>query len=102
MPFTENNTELIYKKKKKLKEPEDYLVILLNDNYTTMEFVVEVIIKVFNKDEAEATRIMLDVHKKGKGAVGIYTLDIASTKARQVHALAKQFDYPLKCIIELA
>ena len=102
MPGIKNGTELIHKKQKKLKEPEEYRVILLNDNYTTMEFVVEVIMKVFHKKEEDATRIMLNIHHKGKGTVGIYSWDIATTKASQVHKLARQFEYPLKCIVEAA
>ena len=100
MPYTGNRTELVHKKQKKLKEPEDFRVILLNDNYTTMEFVVDVLIKIFNKQEEDATRIMLDVHHKGKGTVGVYSWDIAATKVNQVHDLARQYEYPLKCIVE--
>lgn len=88
------------KEKEKFKEPEQYRVILLNDNYTTMEFVVEVLMVVFHKDLEDAYRIMLDVHKKGKGIVGVYTWDIAVTKMEQVHAAAEANEYPLKCIVE--
>ena len=102
MPYTGDGTELVRKRREKLKEPEDYRVILLNDNYTTMDFVVEVIMMVFHKDEANATRIMLDVHQKGRGIVGMYPYDIAQTKANHVHALARQYEFPLKCIIEEA
>ena len=84
------------------KEPEEYRVILLNDNYTTMEFVVAVLIEIFHKNEFDANRIMLDVHKKGKGIVGIYAWDIAATKAEQVHLVARAHEYPLRCIIEPA
>lgn len=79
-----------------------YRVILHNDDYTTMEFVVEVIMKVFKKPVMEATQIMMKVHKSGKGTVGVYTYDIASTKVQQVHKLARQRDYPLKCTMEKA
>ena len=79
-----------------------YRVILHNDDYTTMEFVVEVIIKIFKKPVMEATQIMLRVHKAGKGTVGVYTHDIATTKVHQVHKLARQRDYPLKCTMEKA
>jgi len=102
MPYTGNRTELVHKKREKLKEPEDYRVVLLNDNYTTMDFVVEVIMMVFHKDQENATRIMLDVHKKGRGIVGMYPYDIAQTKANHVHVLARQYEFPLKCIIEKA
>ena len=84
----------------KIKEPEQFKVILLNDHYTTMEFVVEILMVIFHKSIEDASRIMLDVHKKGKGMVGIYTWDIAVTKAEQVHSAAKANNYPLKCIIE--
>jgi ATP-dependent Clp protease adaptor protein ClpS len=83
-----------------LKEPEEYRVILLNDNYTTMEFVVTVLVTVFHKSITEATKIMLDVHRKGRGTVGVYSYDIAATKIEQVHRLARQNEYPLKCVME--
>ena len=102
MPFLGNRTELIQKNKKKIKEPEDFRVILLNDNYTTMEFVVEVLMDIFHKEQEDATRIMLDVHYKGKGTVGVYPWDIAQTKTNQVHCLARQNEFPLKCIVEKA
>ena len=75
-------------------------MILLNDHYTTMDFVVEILMTIFHKGIEDASRIMLDVHKKGKGIVGIYTWDIAITKTEQVHAAAKASSFPLKCIIE--
>ena len=96
----EHDTELLSRDEEKLKEPKDFMVILLNDNYTTREFVVEVLKIIFHKNNEEATRIMLNVHHKGRGIVGFYTWDIASTKASQVHDLAKQYDYPLKCLVE--
>jgi ATP-dependent Clp protease adaptor protein ClpS len=85
-----------------VKEPKEYMVLLLNDDYTTMEFVVTVIMTVFHKPLPEATKIMLDVHKKGKGTVGIYSYDIAVTKINQVHLLARQNGFPLKCTMEKA
>ncbi len=84
----------------KLKKPKLYKVILLNDDYTSMEFVVDVIMTVFNKKEEEAARIMLDVHKKGKGIVGVYPYDIAETKVIQVEEMAELNGYPLKAVIE--
>jgi len=86
----------------KIKEPDEYRVILLNDDYTTMDFVVMVLVDIFRKNLEEANRIMLDVHKKGKGIVGQYPWDIAATKADQVHALAREKEFPLKCIVEPA
>jgi ATP-dependent Clp protease adaptor protein ClpS len=85
-----------------LKEPKMYRVILHNDHYTTMEFVVEVLVAVFGKSAAEAMKIMLDVHKKGAGICGIYTYDIASTRISQVHHLARKREFPLKCSLEEA
>lgn len=79
-----------------------YKVILHNDHYTTMDFVVEVLISLFHKPAAEATKIMLDVHKKGKGICGIYTYDIAATRVSQVHHLARKREFPLKCSLEEA
>lgn len=81
-------------------EPKMYRVILHNDHYTTMEFVVAVLMKIFHKSAAEATKIMLDVHKQGKGLCGIYTCDIAMTKVAQVVKLANENGHPLKCSYE--
>ena len=85
-----------------LQEPKMYRVILHNDHYTTMDFVVEILMAVFNKPAAEATKIMLDVHKKGAGLCGVYTYDIASTKVAMVHNMAKRREFPLKCSLEEA
>ncbi|MDR1072064.1 MAG: ATP-dependent Clp protease adapter ClpS [Treponema sp.] len=93
-------TKVVSKNEKKLKEPCDYRIILLNDNYTTIDFVVDVLMTVFHKNESEANRIMLSVHRKGKGVVGQYPFDIAQTKVDQVHRLARQAEFPLRCIIE--
>jgi ATP-dependent Clp protease adaptor protein ClpS len=90
------------RQKTRLREPRLYRVILHNDNYTTMDFVVKVIVSVFHKPAAEATKIMLDVHKKGQGAVGVYTFDIATTKASQVHEMARQNEFPLRASCEEA
>ena len=86
----------------KVKEPEQFKVILLNDHYTTMEFVVEVLMIIFHKNIEDANKIMLDVHRKGKGLVGVYTWDIAVTKTEQVHAAAQANDFPLQCVVEPA
>ena len=94
------NSELLTRDENEVKEPRDYVVVLLNDDFTTREFVVEILRLIFHKDLDEATRIMLNVHHNGRGVVGTYTWDIAKTKADQVHTLAKQYDYPLKCIVE--
>ena len=81
----------------RLEEPRIYQVVLHNDHYTTMDFVVNVLMKIFQRPAAEATKIMLDVHKKGAGICGIYTYDIAVTKVSQVHRMAKHHGFPLKC-----
>jgi len=92
--------ESVVDSKGELEEPRMFRVILHNDHYTTMDFVVEVLTGIFHKPAAQATRIMLDVHKKGIGIVGVYTLDIAATKVVQVDILAKQRQFPLKCSFE--
>jgi ATP-dependent Clp protease adaptor protein ClpS len=89
-------------KREKLKPPDDYSVILLNDDYTTRDFVVEVIIYVFHKSEEEAKTIMLRVHHTGRGVVAVYTRDIALTKAKQVRDLARANGFPLQCVVEKA
>jgi ATP-dependent Clp protease adaptor protein ClpS len=81
-------------------EPPMYRVMLLNDDYTTMEFVVEVLVYVFQKVPEEATRIMLNVHRKGVGICGIYPHEIAETKVNAVETLARENGFPLKCIME--
>ncbi|MCP5514545.1 MAG: ATP-dependent Clp protease adaptor ClpS [Spirochaetales bacterium] len=83
-----------------VKEPGRYLIVLHNDNYTTMEFVVSVLKEVFHKSSIEANVIMLEVHKKGAGKVGSYTYDIAATKMYQVENMASRAGYPLKCTME--
>ena len=83
-------------------EPKMCRVILHNDDYTTMDFVIDVLISVFHKPAAEAMQIMLDVHKKGKGICGVYTYDIAATKVAHVHELAMRREFPLKCSLEEA
>ena len=98
----ERRSDLLEDIDEELKEPDMYSVVLHNDDYTTKEFVVEILKAVFHKPAIEATKIMLDVHKKGKGVVGVYTWDIAQTKAAQVHQLAREREFPLKCTVEVA
>ena len=88
------------KERQQTKEPSLYRVILLNDDYTTMDFVVHVLEVIFSKSPAEATRIMLDVHKRGAGLCGVYTREIAETKVAAVHELAASQQFPLKCTME--
>jgi len=84
------------------KTPDMFKVIIHNDDYTTMDFVVEVLIRIFHKPAAEATQIMLSVHRRGQGIAGVYTYDIAMTKVDQVHESARRAEFPLKCSIEKA
>jgi ATP-dependent Clp protease adaptor protein ClpS len=101
-PTGSSQEEAGVKQKTRLREPTLYRVILHNDNYTTTDFVVSVIVTVFHKPAAEATKIMLDVHKRGVGVVGVYTYDIASTKVSQVHEMARQSEFPLRASVEEA
>jgi ATP-dependent Clp protease adaptor protein ClpS len=84
-------------KTQKPKPPSMYSVLLFNDDYTPMEFVVEVLERFFNKNREQATKIMLQVHTKGSGVCGIYPLDIAETKVNQVIDLAQEQGHPLQC-----
>jgi ATP-dependent Clp protease adaptor protein ClpS len=86
----------------KPKLPPMYKVLLLNDDYTPMEFVVETIERFFNKDREQATQIMLKVHTEGMGVCGVYPQDIAETKMTQVLTHAKEYQHPLQCITEPA
>ena len=79
-----------------------FKVLLHNDDYTTMEFVVHVLQSVFNHEEALATQIMLHVHSKGIGVAGVYPHEVAETKIEQVHALAREYEFPLRCSMEEA
>jgi ATP-dependent Clp protease adaptor protein ClpS len=81
-------------------KPHFYRVYLLNDDYTTMDFVVYILMTIFDKSKVEATSIMLYVHRHGKGLAGIYPKEIAETKVFQVETLARSYGFPLKCIIE--
>lgn len=83
-----------------LQEPPQYKVLLHNDDYTTMDFVVMILQTVFLKNTEEATRIMLNVHHQGIGIAGIYTREIAETKVAIVHQMAKQHQFPLRCSLE--
>ncbi|ACS79891.1 MULTISPECIES: ATP-dependent Clp protease adapter ClpS [Maridesulfovibrio] len=83
-----------------LKEPRKFRVLLHNDDYTSMEFVVAVLMQVFRKTEEESTKIMLQVHNDGVGVCGVYTAEVAETRVEMVKQLAQQAGYPLKCTIE--
>lgn len=88
--------------RQEIDEPSLYKVLLHNDDYTTMDFVIMILEGVFHKSTGEATQIMLSVHNKGVGLAGIYTRDIADTKVAVVHEMARQREYPLRCSIEQA
>jgi len=83
-----------------LQEPAQFRVVLLNDDFTTKDFVIAVLVGVFHKKHEDANVIMEDVHKKGRGVVGAYTFDIAATRCLQVHEAARQNGFPLRCVME--
>ena len=91
---------LVTKVRPKTKKPSLYKVLMLNDDYTPMEFVIDVLEKFFGKGSEEATQIMLHVHQKGIGVCGVYTYDIAETKAIQVTNYARKFEHPLQMQLE--
>lgn len=86
--------------KEEFKEPSMFRVLLHNDDYTTMEFVVDILMAVFKKTVEEATRIMLNVHRRGIGVCGVYTREIAETKVETVLRLARDNGHPLRCTME--
>ena len=88
------------KSRPKTKKPSMYRVILMNDDYTPMEFVVQILMGIFNKTSEEAYQIMLNVHQKGIGTCGVYTFEIAETKVSQVMDAAKRHQHPLQCTLE--
>jgi len=93
-------TGVIVKAKPKTKKPAMYKVLMLNDDYTPMEFVVHILERFFNKNRQEATRIMLHVHRRGVGICGVYTYEVAETKVTQVMDFARQHQHPLQCTLE--
>ena len=104
MPMGERDPEVegegISETREDVTEPPLFRVVLLNDDYTTMDFVVEILRTVFQKSIEDATRIMLAVHHLGAGICGVYPFEIAETKVDAVHALAKEYGFPLKCTME--
>jgi ATP-dependent Clp protease adaptor protein ClpS len=87
---------------RKLQKPKMYKVLLHNDDYTTMEFVVFVLMSIFHRSETDAVQIMLHVHKNGIGVAGVYTREVADTKVANVEALARENEFPLRCTAEEA
>jgi ATP-dependent Clp protease adaptor protein ClpS len=98
--ITGPQTGVITKTAPKTKKPSLYKVLLLNDDYTPMEFVIHVLQQFFNKGQEDATRIMLHVHQNGVGICGVYTFEVAETKVTQVMDFAKKHGHPLQCTME--
>jgi ATP-dependent Clp protease adaptor protein ClpS len=98
----EPNIVVKQKDKIKIKKPRNFKVVMYNDDYTTMEFVINILVSIFNKKLMEAEKIMLDVHEKGKGVAGIYSYDIAITKVSTAMAMAKEKGFPFKLTVEEA
>jgi len=96
----QTGTDVATESKQKLQKPPLYKVLLHNDNYTTMEFVVFVLTSVFHHSETDAIRIMLQVHHQEVGIAGVYTYEIAETKVAKASQLAREYDYPLLCTLE--
>ena len=93
-------TGVVVKTKPKTKKPSMYKVLMLNDDYTPMEFVVHILERFFHKTREEATRIMLHVHRRGVGVCGVYTYEVAETKVTQVMDFARRHQHPLQCTME--
>jgi len=98
--ISSNNTETIIEEKIEVKKPSFYQVLIMNDDYTPMEFVILVLERFFKKSRAEATQIMLHVHQKGMGVCGLYPYEIAETKVVQVMDYARNNQHPLQCTME--
>ncbi|MGY8862607.1 MAG: ATP-dependent Clp protease adapter ClpS [Pseudomonadales bacterium] len=101
-PDDNHDLQVIEQTRPKIAQPSLYKVILLNDDYTPMEFVIDILAHFFSHDEEQATQIMLAVHTQGKGVCGIYTKDVAETRAMQVNQHARQHKHPLLCEVESA
>lgn len=97
-----NREETLTRDREKFQEPPLYKVLLHNDDYTTMDFVVMILENIFSKNTEEATKIMLNVHHKGCGIAGLYYREIGETKVSRVHQLARKSQFPLKCSLEKA
>ncbi len=100
MSSNNENSTVLDRLSEKVKPPSMYQVVLLNDDYTPMEFVVAILQEYFNKDRESATRIMLSVHREGKGVCGVYSKDIAATKVEYVISRARKAGHPLQCVME--
>ncbi|MDL2170283.1 ATP-dependent Clp protease adapter ClpS [Asaia sp. HumB] len=98
----ESHISVVIQARPETRRPAMYKVLMLNDDYTPMEFVVHVLERFFAKSREEATNIMLNVHKKGVGVCGVFTFEVAESKVTQVMDLARQNQHPLQCMIEKA
>ena len=99
-PDRQTDGEVLERTKQETKKPELYQVVLLNDDYTTMDFVIEVLETIFNKQPAEAFRIMMMVHTQGKGLCGVYPHEVAETKVEAVMEVARDHGFPLRAAME--
>jgi ATP-dependent Clp protease adaptor protein ClpS len=99
-PNRHHQSDTATQEKVRVQPPKMYRVFLLNDDFTTMEFVVYILETIFQKNPSEATQIMLQVHKSGRGVAGIFSKQIAEAKIENVHAQAKREGFPLKCVME--
>ena len=98
----EIHTEIRTRAAPRLRRPSMYRVVMLNDDYTPMDFVVHILQAYFGKTLEDATKIMLDIHTKGSGTCGVYTLEVAETKVAQVRRVVQKHQHPLQCMIEKA
>jgi ATP-dependent Clp protease adaptor protein ClpS len=96
----QHDEEVLTESKQKLQKPPLFKVLLHNDNYTTMDFVVFVLVQVFNRSETDAVQIMLQVHNQGVGVAGVFTFEVAETKVTRAASLAREHEYPLLCTME--
>lgn len=97
---TKHESDVLTKPKQVIKKPRKYKVLLHNDDYTTMEFVVSILMSVFHRDQQASFEIMMHVHQAGIGVAGIYTKEVAETKAAKTIELARKYDFPLECTME--
>lgn len=96
------STKTLIRPQERTKTPSFYKVVILNDDFTPQDYVVHILQKFFKKNLEHATELMLEVHRKGRGIAGVYTLEVAETKTAQVNDYSKSHKYPLKCIVEKA
>lgn len=100
LPYEDDGTTL-ERVKPRIKPPRKYQVVLLNDDFTPMDFVVEVLMQFFAMDEAKATTVMMAVHQQGKGVCGVYSKEVAEMKVMQVNNYAREHQHPLQCQMEV-